>query len=183
MTIALPARKEILKDLWMAVTLMPRDITTWWNSMLNLLEYALKHHKAINIVTQWHELGLQDLELTDEEWVIVGQLQGVLKVSKVLVDWCVWNNTNKCNQVLKDATLYFSCSTPNLAMVIPAMDHINQVLSMYLHNKSFLPSIHSGVSLTQELSIVTTHAWTSPKCITLPWVSTALTSFSNHLLT
>ena len=35
-------------------------------------------------------------------------------------------------------------------MVIPAMDHINQVLSMYSHNKSFLPSICSDVSLAQE---------------------------------
>ena len=46
--------------------------------------------------------------------------------------------------------LYFSCSTPNLATVIPVMDHIDQVLSTYSRNKSFLPSIRSGVSLTQE---------------------------------
>ena len=45
--------------------------------MLNLLEYALKHCKAIDIVTQWHELGLRDLELTDEEWAIIEQLQSV----------------------------------------------------------------------------------------------------------
>ena len=70
----------------MVVTLMPRDIATRWNLMLNLLEYALKHRKVINIVTQQHELGWQDLELTDEEWAIVEQLQRVLKVSKVLID-------------------------------------------------------------------------------------------------
>ena len=58
--------------------------------------------------------------------------------------------TNKYKQVLKDATLYFSHSTPNLAMVIPVMDHIDQVLSTHSHNKKFLPSIRSGVSLGRE---------------------------------
>ena len=70
----------------MTVTLMPRDVATRWNSMLNLLEYALKHRKAIDIVTQRRELGLRDLELTDEKWAIIEQLQRVLKVSKVLID-------------------------------------------------------------------------------------------------
>ena len=37
--------------------------------MLDLLEYALKHRKVIDIVMQRRELGLRDLELTDEEWV------------------------------------------------------------------------------------------------------------------
>ena len=68
----------------MTVTLMPRDVATRWNSTLNLLEYALEHRKAIDLVTQWCELGLRDLELTDEEWEIVGQLQSILKVSKML---------------------------------------------------------------------------------------------------
>ncbi|KIM52800.1 hypothetical protein SCLCIDRAFT_140278, partial [Scleroderma citrinum Foug A] len=121
-TVALPAWKEILKDLRMTVKLMPRDVATRWNSTLDLLEYALKHRKAIDLVMQWRELGLRELELTDEEWVIV----------------------------LKDATLYFSCSTPNLAMVIPAMDHIDHVLSEYSRNKKFLPSIRSGISIAHE---------------------------------
>ena len=68
----------------MTVTLMLRDVATRWNSTLNLLEYALEHRKAIDLVTQRRELGLRDLELTDEKWEIVGQLQSVLKVSKML---------------------------------------------------------------------------------------------------
>ena len=60
------------------------------------------------------------------------------------------NKTNKYKQVLKDAMLYFLHSTPNLATVIPAMDHIDQVLLTHLCNKKFLPSIRSGVSLGQE---------------------------------
>jgi len=32
-------------------------------------------------------------------------------------------------QVFKDATLFFSCGTPNIATVIPAMDRIDEVLT------------------------------------------------------
>ncbi|KAI6010339.1 hypothetical protein EDC04DRAFT_2580957, partial [Pisolithus marmoratus] len=43
LTIILPAWKEILRDLHMTISLMPRDVQMRWNSTLNLLEYALKH--------------------------------------------------------------------------------------------------------------------------------------------
>ena len=54
------------------------------------------------------------------------------------------------NQVLKQATLYFSCSTPNLTMVISAMDHIDHKLEMYSWNKMYLPSIHAATSLAKK---------------------------------
>ena len=82
----------------MTVTLMPRDVATRWNSTLDLLKYALEHRKAIVLVTQRRELGLRDLELTDEEWAIIEQLQIVLKVSKQL-QWYIrlskQTNTNR----------------------------------------------------------------------------------------
>ena len=82
----------------MTVTLMPRDVAMRWNSTLDLLEYALEHRKAIVLVTQRRELGLWDLELTDEEWAIIEQLQIVLKVSKQL-QWYIrlskQTNTNR----------------------------------------------------------------------------------------
>jgi hypothetical protein len=39
-------------------------------------------------------------------------------------------------QILKDATLFFSRSTPNLATVIPAMDVIDERLSTDSLNRS-----------------------------------------------
>ena len=60
---------------------MPRDVATRWNSTFDLLEYALKHWKAIDLVTQQHELGLRQFELTDPEWTVVEQLHSVLNVS------------------------------------------------------------------------------------------------------
>ena len=69
-----PAWKEILSDLRFTISLMPRDVVTHWNSTFDLLEYALKHHKAVELLTQRRELGLRKFELADDEWVIVGQL-------------------------------------------------------------------------------------------------------------
>ena len=54
------------------------------------------------------------------------------------------------NQVLKQATLYFSRSTPNLAMVIPAMDHIDHELASSSWNRAYLPSIHAATSLVKK---------------------------------
>ncbi|KIM61399.1 hypothetical protein SCLCIDRAFT_71135, partial [Scleroderma citrinum Foug A] len=71
---------------------------------------------------------LRTFELTDNEWGVLEQL----------------------HSILKDATLYFSCSTPNLATVIPVMDHIHQELSKYSHDKKYVRSIHAGISLAKE---------------------------------
>jgi hypothetical protein len=53
-------------------------------------------------------------------------------------------------QIFKDATLFFSWSTPNLAMVIPAMDHIDEVLAMQSLDPSFEPSIRAAISLAKK---------------------------------
>ncbi|KAI6100031.1 hypothetical protein EDD17DRAFT_1427959, partial [Pisolithus thermaeus] len=54
-------------------------------------------------------------------------------------------------QILKDTTLFFSHSTPNLTMVIPAMDYINEVfVTGMLDEECFNPSIHAAVRLTKK---------------------------------
>ncbi|KAG1776162.1 hypothetical protein EV702DRAFT_971825 [Suillus placidus] len=93
-----------------------------------MLSYAVGHREAIDAVTQWRDLGLQKFELEDHEWVILEQL----------------------HDVLKDATLCFSRTTPNLAMVFPAMDHVDRMLVSYSYNKKYLPSIRSAVWLANN---------------------------------
>ncbi|KAG1742793.1 uncharacterized protein EDB91DRAFT_1007049, partial [Suillus paluster] len=95
-----------------------------------MLDYAIEHREAIDIVTQRQDLGLWKFELNNEEWAIAKQLRGVLKI-------------------LKDATLFFSHSTPNLATVIPAMDLIDEKLTTYSHNRQYHPSIRSAVQLAK----------------------------------
>ncbi|KAG2114234.1 uncharacterized protein F5147DRAFT_555513, partial [Suillus discolor] len=91
-------------------------------------------------------------ELEDNEWVILQQLRDILKVCTLcLTLWriCLCYIVCSC-WILKDATLYFLCATPNLATVIPAMDHVDKMLMSYSHNKIYLPSIHSAVQLVKK---------------------------------
>ncbi|KAG1765575.1 hypothetical protein EDD22DRAFT_766221, partial [Suillus occidentalis] len=75
---------------------------------------------------------LGEYELSEDEWPLVKQLRDVLKI-------------------LKDATSYFSCSTPNLAMVIPAMDHIDQVFTNCILKKELLePAIRAALGLAKR---------------------------------
>ncbi|KZP11279.1 hypothetical protein FIBSPDRAFT_962382 [Athelia psychrophila] len=53
-------------------------------------------------------------------------------------------------KVLKDATLFFSRGTPNLATVIPAMDHIDSKFATDALNMAFKPSIHSSLFLAKK---------------------------------
>jgi hypothetical protein len=48
-------------------------------------------------------------------------------------------------QIFKDATLFFSHSTPNLEMVIPAMDHIDRVLATTSDSHQFSLSIRTAL--------------------------------------
>ncbi|KAF8546707.1 hypothetical protein OG21DRAFT_1490911 [Imleria badia] len=75
----LPEWRQILEDLKQAVTNLPRDIPTCWNSTFNMLDYALNHQQDMDTMTQHREMGLCAFELTDGEWVILKELQDVLK--------------------------------------------------------------------------------------------------------
>src|SRR5882724_6974762 len=44
-------------------------------------------------------------------------------------------------QILKDATLFFSCSTPNLATVIPSMDYMDEYLAMTALDSAYTAAI------------------------------------------
>jgi hypothetical protein len=50
-------------------------------------------------------------------------------------------------QIFKDATLFFSRSTPNLATVIPAMDHIDAHLASASQNRKYSPAIRASLAL------------------------------------
>ena len=81
-TIVLPVWYGILKDLSKPQTLMPRDVSTRWNSTFDMLDYALEHQEAVDAVTQRRDLGLRRYELEDNEWVILQQLRDILKVRR-----------------------------------------------------------------------------------------------------
>ena len=59
---------------------MSYDVSTQWNSTLDMLVYTLNHHQVVDSITQDHALGLRNFELDDEEWDLLGQLYDILKV-------------------------------------------------------------------------------------------------------
>jgi hypothetical protein len=52
--------------------------------------------------------------------------------------------------IFKDATLFFSHSTPCLATVIPAMDHIDKTLTNDSLDPTFEPSIRAALGIAKK---------------------------------
>jgi hypothetical protein len=58
--------------------MMPRDVTTRWNSTYNMLVFALEYREAIDQISG--DRDMRKYELSDEEWGLVQQLCDVLSV-------------------------------------------------------------------------------------------------------
>jgi hypothetical protein len=58
--------------------------------------------------------------------------------------------TSLYSQILKDATLFFSRSTPNLATVIPAMDVIDEKLTTDSLDRTYDAPIHASLGLAKK---------------------------------
>ena len=80
-TLLLPAWAEYLEDLELELKLIPRDVTTRWNSTYNMLCFVLEHRKAIDNYTGNRQNDLRGFELTVKEWGVVKQLCEILEVS------------------------------------------------------------------------------------------------------
>lgn len=80
-TLLLPAWARCLEELELELKLIPRDVTTRWNSTYDMLNFVLEHRKAIDNYTGDRRNDLRGFELTVEEWRVVKQLCGILEVS------------------------------------------------------------------------------------------------------
>lgn len=64
----------------LAIRMMPRDVSTHWNSTYNMLDFAYTYQKALKQITSNRNMKLRAYELSDDEWKIVKELGTVLKV-------------------------------------------------------------------------------------------------------
>ncbi len=69
-----------LEDLDLAIKIMPRDVSTRWNSTYDMLCFAIEYRKAIENLTSERKNDLRQFELTEDEWAIAEQLSDMLKV-------------------------------------------------------------------------------------------------------
>jgi hypothetical protein len=79
-TILLPMWFKTLERLKLPSRKMPRDVATRWNSTFDMLEFAVTHQDAIDEITGDKSSGLRQFELSNDEWIIAGQLRNVLWV-------------------------------------------------------------------------------------------------------
>ncbi|KAG1857366.1 ribonuclease H-like domain-containing protein, partial [Suillus subalutaceus] len=130
-TLFLPAWKVILDELQLPVRIMPRDVSTRWNSTFDMLDFAIEYCQALDDFTGDRKFGLRKFELSESEWGIAQQLRDTLLI-------------------LKDATTFFSHATPNLAIVIPAMDHIDEMLTTHSFDKDLNTSIRASLTMGKK---------------------------------
>ncbi|KIL55066.1 hypothetical protein M378DRAFT_57248, partial [Amanita muscaria Koide BX008] len=122
----LPRWREICKENQMKVRVMPRDVTTRWNSTFEMLDFAIEYKRALDQITGERDCKLRDYELLRREWAIASELR----------------------DIFKDATLFFSREiAPNLAMVIPAMDHIDEVFETNMTTSKYSPAITAALRI------------------------------------
>lgn len=60
--------------------MIPRDVSTRWNSTFDMLIAALEYRKVVDAMCADRDLGLRKFELGAREWTIARQLADVLKV-------------------------------------------------------------------------------------------------------
>ncbi|KIM62896.1 hypothetical protein SCLCIDRAFT_118637, partial [Scleroderma citrinum Foug A] len=128
-TIVLPAWDAACTEQGFKPKRMPRDVSTRWNSAFDMVDFGVSYDQVIESLTDKRRLGLAEFAIDKHEWDLLKQL----------------------HEVLKDAMLFFSRSTPNLAMVIPAMDYIDKVFTMGMLQKNTLdPAIRAAVGLAKK---------------------------------
>jgi hypothetical protein len=148
-TLLLPKWKKHLAALKIEERLMLRDVRMRWNLTFKMLEFAMQHRKPLDLLCGDRANGLRDLELKPEEWRIAGQLRDVLKVRLGAESQFPFSITSH-NQVFLNATLFFSRGTPNLATVIPAMDHIDMVLALQSVDRQYDPAIRAALAMAKK---------------------------------
>lgn len=82
-TIILPQWLAKVEELGLRVRMMPRDVSTQWNSTFDMLNFAINYCAAIDAITSNRDLNLRKYKLADEEWDIAVNLHDTLKACTI----------------------------------------------------------------------------------------------------
>jgi hypothetical protein len=115
-----------------------------------MLDFTYECKEAINQITDRCEMKLQDYEIELHKWDIVKQLRDVLGVRPLMFK-SFFDLSYIPSQVFKDVTLFFSRGgTPNVASVIPAMDHLDKHLASIATSLKYGRPIKAAVALRKK---------------------------------
>ncbi|KAF8954220.1 hypothetical protein BDZ97DRAFT_1677370 [Flammula alnicola] len=84
-TIILPEWNSTLEELELNSRMMPRDVSTRWNSTFDMINFALQYRAAIDAITGNRDMNMRKLELDENEWAIALELRDTLKVSNIIL--------------------------------------------------------------------------------------------------
>ena len=84
-TLALPQWYKVLESLGLKPRMMPRDVSTRWNSTFDMLEFALEYRAALNTMTDDRDMKLRKFELSKKEWGMASELCKALQVCPSLL--------------------------------------------------------------------------------------------------
>ena len=126
--------------------MMPRDVSTRWNSTYDMLEFALEYRAALNTMTADRDMKLRQFELSKKEWAMASELCKALQVRPLSLRVCQLINLPYF-QIFKHGTLFFSRNTPSISTVIPAMDHIDEYLATASQNPTYSEAIRAALAL------------------------------------
>ena len=68
-----------------AIRIMPRNVSTHWNSMYDMLCFAIEYQAVLDTITGERDMKLREYELTAAEWAITIQLRDLLKVFEFIL--------------------------------------------------------------------------------------------------
>ena len=182
MTVILPQWLIMLEDLKLDERMMPRDVTTRWNSTYDMLEFAVEYRSALNSITGNRDMKLRQYELSGEEWVIVKHLRDVLKVNFTLFTQYIPLD-HSSSRFLKMRPFFFHEVLRTLRRSFQRWITLTPILRRQLDTGSIRMPFKRLSLLERKLSIVTMTRQINPKFSVSLWVCCYLNILSLTTLT
>ena len=124
------------------------DVSTCWNSTYDMLEFALDYHTALNTMTADWDIKLWQFKLSKKEQAMASELCKALQVHPSI--YVCQLSKLPYYQIFKHGTLFFSCDTPSISTIIPAMDHIDKYLATASQDPTYSEAICAALALGKQ---------------------------------